>query len=48
MIVQVKGGDELPNCAIRVTVSIKHDRRKRESEGNDMQHTRGFHASRHR
>ena len=47
MIVQVKGGDELLNCAIRVIVSIKHDRRKRESEGNDVQHTSGFHASRH-
>ena len=36
MIVQLKGGDELPNHAIRVAVSIKHDRCKRESEGNDV------------
>ena len=46
-IVQVKGGDELPNCVSRVTVSIKHDRCERESDGNDVRHTRGFHASQH-
>ena len=44
-IVQVREGDELPNHMIRVAVSIKHDRRKRESEGNDVRHTRGIHAS---
>ena len=32
MMVQVRGGDELPNCVIRVAVSIKHDRRKTQSE----------------
>ena len=48
MTVQVKGGDKLPNHSIRVIVSIKHDRGKRQLEGNDVQHTRGFHASQHR
>ena len=33
---QVEGGDELPNCSIRVIVLVKHDRCKRESEGDDM------------
>ena len=36
MIVQVKGGDKLTNCAIGVTVSIKHDRCKRELQHNDV------------
>ena len=34
--VQVQGGDELPNHSIRVIVPIKHDRCKRELEGNDV------------
>ena len=33
---QVEGGDELPNRSIRVIVPVKHDRCKRESEGEDM------------
>ena len=36
MPVQVEGGDELPNRSIRVIVPVKHDRCKRELEGNDM------------
>ena len=36
MTVQVEGGDELPNCSIRVIVPVKHDRCKRELEGDDV------------
>ena len=36
MIIQVKGGDKLPNRLVRVILSIKHDSCKRESEGDDV------------